>query len=66
MNKFAEWVGAELDDPNNNDLQPHEAAEMGWDACKNEILKILLQENIYDPDSNCIVRDFLEEEINKL
>lgn len=37
---FNKWINT-LDLANLNDLQPNEGMEMGWFACKNEVLKIL-------------------------
>jgi len=38
--KFHQWLNT-LDLANLNDLQPQDGMEMGWFACKEEMLKIL-------------------------
>lgn len=44
---FNEWLNT-LDLANLNDLPPNDGMEMGWFACKEEILKILDKSNCPD------------------
>ena len=62
---FSKWLNANIG-PNQNDLQPNEAAEMGWFACKEEVLKIL-EKYHKKPFSNVTwIDDKAVKEIEKL
>ena len=43
--KFNEWINKTLTS-NDNDLQPQDAAEWGWYACKKEIINLIKSEGM--------------------
>lgn len=46
MSKFDDWAEEILITESNHDLQPDAAAYMGWKACKHEVLKVLIENQV--------------------
>lgn len=58
--EYITWAEKELYIENNHDLQPDDAAGMGWDACKETVLKIL------DDYCNIEGTKYIREKVEKL